>query len=130
MKKQILVAILIACAPAVAGAQDVVHLSLKDAEQRAVDTHPLIRAGRYASLAAGEQVREAKSAYFPTVFGSFTGAGAMDGTRIAAGGLNNPTILDRFAAGFSVSQLLTDFGRTHALVQSSSLRADSQEQNL
>lgn len=130
MKNTILVVMLLACAPGIARAQDVVHLSLKDAEQRALDTHPLIRAGRYAAFAATEQVREAKSAYFPTVFGSLTGAGAMDGTRIAAGGLNNPTILDRFAAGFSASQLLTDFGRTHDLIQSSSLRADAQEQDL
>ena len=35
-------------------------------------------------------------------FGSVTGADAKDGSRIAAGGLNNPIILDRFAAGVSV----------------------------
>ena len=74
-------------------------LTLKDAEQRAVAAHPVIRAGQELALAAGENVREARSAYFPTAFGSFTAAGAMDGTRIAAGSLNNPTILDRFAGG-------------------------------
>lgn len=112
-----------------ARAEDAVHLSLKDAEQRAVDNHPQVRAGHYASLAAGEAVREQKSAFMPTVFASFTGAGAQDGTRVTAGGLNNPTILDRFAAGFSVSQLLTDFGRTNALVQGQTLRADAQAQD-
>src|ERR1043166_2232588 len=76
-------------------------LTLKDAEQRAVAAHPVIRAGQELALAAGENVREARSAYFPTAFGSFTAAGAMDGTRIAAGSLNNPTILDRFAGGLS-----------------------------
>ena len=55
---------------------------------------------------------------FPTVFGSFTGAQAQDGTRIAAGGLNNPIILDRFAYGVSASQMLTDFGRTSDLASS------------
>ena len=100
-------------------------LTLKDAERRAIEHNPEVRAGEYAAMAATENIREAKSAYFPTAFGNFTGAGAMDGTRIAAGGLNNPTILDRFAAGFAVSQLITDFGRTTDLVRSSSLTADS-----
>lgn len=107
-----------------------VPLSLEDAERLAVDRHPLIRAGRYAALAAGETVRETRSVYFPTVLGSFTGAAAADGTRVAAGGLNNPTILDRFAAGVGVSQLLTDFGRTSDLVGSSRLTADAREKDV
>ena len=113
-----------------AAAQDVQRLSLKDAEDQAVQNHPLIRAGQYAALAAGEAVRQIKSAYFPTVFGSFTGAQAQDGTRIAAGGLNNPTILDRFAYGVSASQMLTDFGRTANLGASAALHADSEQQNV
>ena len=104
-----------------------VALTLKDAERQALDQHPQIRGGHYAALAATETIREAKSAYFPSAFGSFTGAGAQEGTRIAAGGLNNPTILDRFAAGVGVSQLITDFGRTNRIVQSSVLAADSRE---
>jgi outer membrane protein len=106
------------------------RLTLKDAEKIAVERNPRVRAGEYAALAATESIREAKSAYFPTAFGSFTGAGAMDGTRIAAGGLNNPTILDRFAGGFAVSQLITDFGRTQQLVQSSTLTADAREKDV
>jgi outer membrane protein len=102
-----------------------VPLTLKAAEQQAIDRHPLVRAGHYAELAAGETVREIRSSYFPAAIGSFTGAGAMDGTRIAAGGLNNPTILDRFAAGLSFSQLLIDFGRTGALAESAALTAQS-----
>jgi outer membrane protein len=111
-------------------AQDIQRLSLKEAEDRAVQNHPQIRAGQYAALAAGETVRQIKSAYFPTLFGSVTGAQAQDGTRIAAGGLNNPTILDRFAYGVSASQMLTDFGRTSDLTASATLRAGSQEQDV
>jgi outer membrane protein len=107
-----------------------VPLSLKQAEDRASQNHPAIRAGQYQALAAGETVREIKSAYFPTVFGSFTGAQAQNGSSIAAGGLNNSAVLDRFAYGFSASQLLTDFGRTSALSGSAGLRADSQEQDV
>ena len=111
-------------------AQDVVRLTLKDAEDRAVQDHPQIRAGQYAALAAGENVREIKSAYFPTVFGSLTGAQALNGSAIAAGGLNNSTVLDRFSYGFSASQLLTDFGRTPKLAASATLRLESQEQDV
>ncbi len=114
----------VALGACVAGAQTPV-LTLQDAERQALDRNPQVRAGQYAAMAATETIRESRSAYFPTAFASFTGAGAMDGTRIAAGGLNNPTILDRMAAGFSWSQLITDFGRTNELVHSSTLNADS-----
>jgi outer membrane protein len=113
-----------------ASADDVVRLTLKEAESTAVRGHPQIQAGHYTAMASGEVARELRSAFFPTVSASFTGAGAQDGTRIAAGGLNNPTILDRFAAGFAASQLLTDFGRTRALVQGQLLRADAQEHDV
>ncbi len=63
------------------------------------------------------------------MYGNVTGADAKDGSRIAAGGLNNPIILDRVAAGVSVSQLLTDFGRTSDLVQTASLRAQALQQS-
>jgi outer membrane protein len=112
-----------------AGAQTQ-RLSLKDAEQQALQNHPAIRATEYSALAAGETVREARSAYFPTVFASLTGAQAQDGTRIAAGALNNPLILDRFAGGVAVSQMLTDFGRTNQLVASTRLRAYAQQQEV
>ena len=107
-----------------------VALTLQEAERLSLDRNPQIRAGQSAALAASETVREAKSAYFPTAFASFTGAGAPDGTRIAAGGLNNPTILDRVAGGVAVSQLITDFGRTGQLVQGSRLVADSRERDV
>jgi outer membrane protein len=111
-------------------AQDVQRLSLKEAEARAVQNHPQIRAGQYAALAAGETVREIRSAYFPTVLGNFTGTQALNGSAITAGGMTNSTVLDRFAYGFSASQLLTDFGRTPTLAASATLRVDSQEQDV
>src|SRR5438876_7575983 len=130
MKSTLFSIAIVVIAAGAAAAQDVQRLSLKEAEDRAVQNHPLIRAGEYAALAAGETVRQIKSAYFPAVFGSLTGAQAQDGSRIAAGGLNNPTILDRFAYGFSASQMLTDFGRTSSLAASAALRVDSQQQDV
>jgi outer membrane protein len=111
-------------------AQTPQRLSLKDAEQRALAGHPGVLAARSAAQAAQEGVREAKSAYWPTIFGSVTGAVAPDGTRIAAGALNNPSIFDRFALGLTASQLVTDFGRTGDLVQTQRLRANAQEQDV
>ena len=109
-----------------AAAQGVEPLSLHDAEQRALASHPAIQAAQDLAEAAGEAVHETRAAYLPTVSAGMTGAQAEQGSRIAAGGLNNPIILPRFATGVSVGQLLTDFGRTKALVQSSLLRADTQ----
>jgi outer membrane protein len=130
MRRPLVLALAAASIATAVSAQTPQPLSLKDAERQALDNNPTIRAGRYTALAATEGIREARSVYFPTTFGSFTAAGAQDGTRIAAGSLNNPTILDRFAAGFSVSQLVTDFGRSSALVQSSTLNADSRQKDI
>jgi outer membrane protein len=106
------------------------RLTLKDAEQRAVAGHPGVLAAQSLAQAAEETVRETKSAYWPTIFGSVTGAAAPAGTRIAAGGLNNPSIFDRFSMGLTASQLVTDFGRTRDLVQSQQLRATAQQRSV
>jgi outer membrane protein len=120
------VAFALVAAPA--AAQTGPPLSLRDAEARALQNHPQVLAGQYAAQAGNEVTREARSSYFPTVLGNVTGVDAKDGTRITAGGLNNPSILDRVAAGVSISQLVTDFGRTGDLVQSASLRAQALQQ--
>jgi outer membrane protein len=119
--------VLILLGAATARAQSAPPLSLREAEARALQQHPQVLAGQYTARAGAEITREARSAYFPTVFGSVTGVESQDGSRIAAGGLNNPIILDRAAAGVSLSQLLTDFGRTSDLVQTASLRAQALE---
>src|SRR6202030_3398818 len=123
------VAVTLLVAPAV-WPQDVQRLSLKEAEERATQNHPQIRAGEYAALAAGETVRQVKSAYYPMVFGALSGAEAQDQSRIAAGALNNPIILDRLAFGFLGSQMITDFGRTSDLAASATLRVDAQQQDV
>jgi outer membrane protein len=123
------VAAIILAVAAPAAAQPSQPLSLHDAEARALQNHPQVLAGQYTAQAGAEATREARSAFFPTAYGSVTGAEAQDGSRIAAGGLINPIILDRAAAGVAVSQLLTDFGRTSDLVQTASLRAQSLQQS-
>ncbi|MGH9744214.1 MAG: TolC family protein, partial [Candidatus Acidiferrum sp.] len=113
-----------------ASAQTVQKLTLNQAEHLAIQNHPLIQAASNLASAAKAQVTEARSAYYPTVYGSLTGVDAENESRIAAGGLNNPIIYDRYANGVTVSQLLTDFGRTHELVKSSDLHAQAQQENV
>ncbi len=98
-------------------------LTLREAESIALSNHPRLRAAQFSAAAAAQTVTEARSAYFPFVAGSMTGAGAADRSRIAAGGLNNPIIYDRYSDGLMASQLITDFGRTSNLVASTSLKA-------
>lgn len=105
------------------------RLSLKDAEALAVKNNPLITVGRLSALASQQVLRETRSAYWPTAVVDITGVDAQDNSRITAGGLNNPIIYQRAAAGTTVSQLITDFGRTRNLVASSSLRAKAENEN-
>ena len=103
-------------------------LSLQEAEAIALKNHPLIQASQLTALAARQVVTETKSRYYPNTYGDLTGAGAVSGSRIAAGALNNPIIFNRYSNGIKVEQLVTDFGRTQNLVASSRLHAQAQDE--
>jgi len=124
----LVVAVAFACASA--GAQTLQTLSLHDAEMIAIQNHPRIQATQNLASAAKEQVREVRSSYFPVVYGSLTGVEAETNSRVAAGNLNNPIILDRYANGVTVGQMITDFGRTHELVKSSTFRAEAHQETV
>jgi outer membrane protein len=124
------IAIMALTAAGAARAQNRIALPLREAEQQALKNHPQIQAAGYLAQAAAEAVRETRSAFLPTVLASITAADSASGTRIAAGGLNNPLILERFASGVSVGQLVTDFGRTRALANSMDLRASTQRETV
>jgi len=113
-----------------ASAQQAQTLTLQDAEKIAVQNHPRVQAVQFLAKAASEQVREARSSYYPTAGGSLTGVKAENDSRIAAGFLNNPSVFSRFADGVAVGQLVTDFGRTYQLVKSANLHAKAQEENV
>ncbi len=106
------------------------QLSLPEAEKIAVQNHPQIQASLELASAAKAQVTQQRSAYYPTAVGSATGVDAENNSRIAAGALNNPIIYERYANGVEVSQLVTDFGRTHELVKSSNLHAQSAQEDV
>ena len=105
------------------------NLSLAEAEAIALKNNPQISVGRLRALVAEQYVRESRSALLPNAYLSLTGVDANPGSRIAAGFLNNPILFPRAAGGASVSQLVTDFGRTTNLLSSSEFSAKAQDQN-
>jgi outer membrane protein len=104
-------------------------LSLKQAETLALKNNPQISVARLTALASEQVTRQSRSSLWPTATANLTAVDANPGSRITAGGLNNPVIYQRAAAGMMVSQLITDFGRTANLTASASLAAKAEGQN-
>jgi outer membrane protein len=104
-------------------------LSLKDAQALALKNNPQISVARLTALASQQVTREVRSHLWPTATADLTAVDADPGSRITAGALNNPSIYQRAAAGATVSQLLTDFGRTTNLISSANLTAKAENQN-
>ena len=102
------------------------RLTIADAEQMAIRNNPNISVARLLALAQAQVTREARSAEFPAATGDLTAVESHADSRITAGALNNPSIYDRAAGGLTVSQLITDFGRTHNLVLSAKSNARAQ----
>jgi outer membrane protein len=105
-------------------------LTLQDAQNLAIQNHPQIQAATQLARAAAAQVTEVRSAYYPQATGALSGAESQSGSRIAAGFLNSPSVYDKFAGGAAVSQLVTDFGRTHQLSRSSNYHSQAQQENV
>ena len=84
-------------------------------------------AAQLRARASSQRVLEARSAYFPILAFNATGVRVADpGTATAAGNITTSSISDRFAYGGNLSQLVTDFGRTGALVGSERSNAQAQ----
>jgi outer membrane protein len=104
------------------------RLTLQQAEAIALKNNPQITIGRLRALAAQQYVREARSALLPNAYLSLTAVDANPGSRLAAGSLTNSILYSRAADGVSVSQLVTDFGRTTNLLSSSEYNAKAEDQ--
>ena len=104
-------------------------LTLAQAEAIALKNNPQISVARLRSLIAQQFVREQRSALLPYASLNVTGVESNPGSRIAAGALNNPVVFPRAAEGATLSQLITDFGRTTNLVSSSQYQAKAEEEN-
>lgn len=119
--------ILLATALAVL-AQQPRKLTLGEAEALAVKNHPRVAVALIEALASNQVTLQVRSALYPQIAAAVTGAGSWSESRLSAGAINNPIILDRAAAGFGVSQLLTDFGRTASLIDAQRLRARARDE--
>lgn len=105
------------------------RLTRRDAEQLAIKNNPRISVGRLLVLAQHQVYRESRSVEMPTVTGLITAVDANEGSRIGAGALNAPRLLEHAGAGVTLAQLLTDFGRTTNLVSASKLRERAENAN-
>jgi outer membrane protein len=111
-------------------AQSPSAVSLAEAQQIAVKNHPRIASAELSAQASGFVVKEARSAYYPTLSGNVTGVGTEHGSVLSAGAVTTSSIYSRQASGLVANQLLSDFGRTRSLEQSAKLRNASQNQNV
>jgi outer membrane protein len=104
-------------------------LTLAQAEDLAMRGHP--RAASAALIAAASRmgITEARAAFNPQVSGALTGVAAEHGSTLAAGTIQTSSLYSRIAAGVTVSQLISDFGRTGNLVASAKARAAAQDRN-
>ncbi len=103
------------------------RLTIEQAEQMAIRNNPNISVARLLALAQGQVTREARSIEMPMATSDLDAVDAHHDSRITGGGsITSSRILNKAAAGLTVSQLITDFGRTHNLVQSA--RSDARAQ--
>jgi outer membrane protein len=118
--------------PPKADEQPAVHgptLSLSDAEAHALHNQPRLGAETLRAEAMGKRVQQSRSAYFPQLTGNLTAVKANGDTAVSAGAVTTSSTSTRVAGGFTLTQLVTDFGRTSELVRSSRLTAQASSQH-
>src|SRR5271165_2977240 len=105
------------------------RLTRAQAEQLALKNNPRISVGHLLGLVQHEIYRETRAAELPNLNGAITAVDANEGSRIGAGSLTASRLLEHAGAGVTLSQLITDFGRTINLVSSSKLLEKAQNAN-
>jgi outer membrane protein len=105
------------------------RLTLKDAEALALKNHPQVLAAQQEVAYAGQQVNESRAAYYPALEGDVTGSVANHDARIGAAFLTDSRTFNRFGQGITLSQLVSDLGRTRNLLASSRFNAQASGQN-
>jgi outer membrane protein len=98
------------------------QLTRAQAEQMALKNNPRISVTKLLALAQHQVLREARSAELPTANGNVTAQKSADASRLSAGSLTASRLLTHAGAGANVTQLITDFGRTHNLVLTQKLQ--------
>jgi outer membrane protein len=106
-------------------------LTLQQAREIALQTHPRITVAELRALTARKAVAESQAGLFPNLSANVGVAGAGENnTRIASGNLTVSSVFDRASAGLTLSQLVTDFGRTANLTEGTRLHAQAEEQRV
>lgn len=107
-------------------------LTLPEARKQVLASHPRISVAELRALAARQVVIQNRAGFFPFISANATAVGndGAPNSRIAAGALNNPSVYERAAVGASISQLITDFGRTANLTDAAKLRARAAATNV
>jgi len=105
------------------------RLTRSQAEQLALKNNPQISVGQLLARAQHQIYRETRAAELPNLNGVITAVDANEGSRIGAGSLTASRLLEHAGAGVTLSQLITDFGRTINLVSSSKLLEKAQNAN-
>jgi outer membrane protein len=103
-------------------------LTLLQAEAIAIKNHPQIATAQNVASAVTQGITEARSAYYPTIDGEITGAQGLTLSRLGAGSLSASLLFNRFGTGLQMTQLVTDFGRTKALVDNAKFQAQAADQ--
>jgi outer membrane protein len=103
-------------------------LTRQQAEQAAIKHNPNISVAALLARAQAEHVRVTRSALLPDLTGDLTGVDAEEASRISTGSLTASRLLYHAGAGVRLDQLITDFGRTHNLIASSSFQAKAADQ--
>jgi outer membrane protein len=106
-----------------------IGLTLAEAEKMAITHNPNVSIAHLLQLASDQVTREVRAGEMPYSEADLTAVGAHDNTRLTAGALNNPVVYERAAAGLTVRQLITDFGRTHNLVKDAQSNARAELDN-
>ena len=111
---------------------DGLRFTMAEAETYALQNHPQIASAQLTADAVRQEIRQARSAFFPQVYGEATSVYApydyktSSQTRLGSlGGLNNPTVYSRQSDGVVLNQLITDFGHTYDLTESARFRASA-----
>ncbi len=107
-------------------------LSLREARALVLQRHPRVTAAGLNAYAAEEIVRQNRAAYLPQVQGLLGGVITSDntgGVKAATDGLQLAGVYNRASGALTVSQLITDFGRTSNLTASARLRAEAEAKN-
>ena len=113
------------------GAESADTLSLSAARALALKMHPSITSAELRALAAKEATTEVRAGFFPFISANATAVGTGETvTRLASGTLSNSQIYDHVGVGATVSQLITDFGKTANLTAAAKLRARAADSNV